>query len=158
MFREMRRRKQGLDRGECETILAEEKRGAFSVIGDDGYPYTIPLNFYYDPTRSALYFHCARQGHKLDAILCDPKACFCVWTAGEQVPDDWSYKVKSVVVFGHASLLEDGELKLQETRSLGNKYYPDAGEVEVEIEKAFARMAMIELKVDHMTGKRVHER
>lgn len=45
MFREMRRFKQQITTEECKKVLKEEKRAAFSVIGDDGYPYTIPINF-----------------------------------------------------------------------------------------------------------------
>ena len=48
MFREMRRFKQQITTEECKKVLKEEKRAAFSVIGDEGYPYTIPINFYYD--------------------------------------------------------------------------------------------------------------
>ena len=46
MFREMRRFKQQITTEECKKVLKEEKRAAFSVIGDEGYPYTIPINFY----------------------------------------------------------------------------------------------------------------
>ena len=45
MFREMRRFKQQVSQDECKKILKDEKRAAFSVIGDEGYPYTIPIIF-----------------------------------------------------------------------------------------------------------------
>lgn len=48
MFRPMRRIKQQVSDEECIRILKEEKRAALSVIGDDGYPYTVPIDFYYD--------------------------------------------------------------------------------------------------------------
>lgn len=67
MFREMRRFKQQTTTEECKKVLKEEKRAAFSVIGDDGYPYTIPINFYYDETDNNIYFHGAKEGHKVDA-------------------------------------------------------------------------------------------
>ena len=57
MFREMRRFKQQITTEECKKVLKEEKRAAFSVIGDDGYPYTIPINFYYDEADNIIYFH-----------------------------------------------------------------------------------------------------
>ena len=68
MFRKMRRFKQQLTAEECVAILKREKRGVLSVIGDDGYPYGMPLDHYYDEGSGKLYFHCAKAGHKLDAI------------------------------------------------------------------------------------------
>ena len=46
MFRPMRRSKQQLPEQECVDILNNAYRGFLSVIGDGGYPYTIPINFY----------------------------------------------------------------------------------------------------------------
>ena len=57
MFREMRRFKQQVSQDECKKILKDEKRAAFSVIGDEGYPYTIPINFYYEEADHTIYFH-----------------------------------------------------------------------------------------------------
>ena len=59
MFRDMRRKKQALSKEDCARILREERRGALSVIGDMGYPYAVPLNFYYDEAEETIYFHCA---------------------------------------------------------------------------------------------------
>lgn len=68
MFREMRRNKQAVSREGCVQILKTENRGVLSVVGDEGYPYAIPMNFYYEEKEEKLYFHCAREGHKIDAI------------------------------------------------------------------------------------------
>ena len=57
MFREMVRKKQQLPETECIEILKREKRGVLSLLGDDDYPYGIPLNHYYNETDGKLYFH-----------------------------------------------------------------------------------------------------
>lgn len=44
MFRPMRRCKQQITDEECVKILQEEPRGVLAVWGDDGYPYTVPLD------------------------------------------------------------------------------------------------------------------
>ena len=82
MFRKMRRFKQQVSDMECKKILTEEKRAAFSVIGDEGYPYTIPINFYYDEKDNCIYFHGAKEGHKIDAIKKCDKVCFSTWNQG----------------------------------------------------------------------------
>ena len=89
MFREMRRFKQQVSQDECKKILKDEKRAAFSVIGDEGYPYTIPINFQYEEADHTIYFHGARAGHKIDAIKHCDKVSFCVHDAGYRKPGNW---------------------------------------------------------------------
>lgn len=157
MFRRMRRFKQELDRETCIQILKNEKRGVLAVHGDDGYPYTIPLDFYYDEENGRIYFHGAGEGHKIDAIRRDPKVCFCVYEKGVPDEEGWFLYVRSVIVFGRMRILEDREEILTRARRLGLKYYPDAQSVEHEIEKDGHRVNCLELTPEHMTGKRVHE-
>ena len=65
-----------------KKILKDEKRAAFSVIGDEGYPYTIPINFYYEEADHTIYFHGAREGHKMDAIQKCNTVCLTTWNQG----------------------------------------------------------------------------
>ena len=66
MFRKMRRFKQQITDEECRKILAEEGRGVLSLFGEDGYPYGIPMNYFYDEDENKIYFHCAKEGHKIE--------------------------------------------------------------------------------------------
>ena len=157
MFREMRRFKQMVSQEECIRILSEEKRGVLSVIGDEGYPYGVPVNFLYDKTDNCIYFHCAKSGHKLDSILKCDKVCFTVHDQGYQ-KDDWSFYVTSVIAFGRAHVMEDGDLKLQKARQFGAKYYPTEEELEAELSHAYNRANLICIRIEHMTGKLVHEK
>ena len=76
MFRPMRRIRQQLSQAECDAILQKCSSGVLAVAGDDGYPYTVPMSYLYQDGR--LYFHCAKSGHKLDAVRREPKVSFCV--------------------------------------------------------------------------------
>ena len=72
MFREKIRKKQQITEEECIRILKEEPRGVLSVLGDDGYPYGMPINHFYNEEDGRLYFHSGMKGHKVDAIeRCD---------------------------------------------------------------------------------------
>jgi nitroimidazol reductase NimA-like FMN-containing flavoprotein (pyridoxamine 5'-phosphate oxidase superfamily) len=82
MFRKMRRFKQQVSEAECIDILKSTKRGVLSVIGDDGYPYGMPINHYYCEEDGKLYFHGAKAGHKIDAIKSCDKASYCVYNEG----------------------------------------------------------------------------
>ncbi len=158
MFRKMRRSKQEISPEECVELLMKESRGVLAVHGDDGYPYAVPLNFYYDGESGKIYFHGAREGHKVDALSRDPKACFTVYEQGYRKEGDWAYTARSVVVFGTVRPVADPARILEICRSLGLKYYPTAQEVEEELRKAVDRVNLLELTVCHMTGKRVHEK
>ena len=157
MFREMRRIKQSLPKEECEEILAKEKRATLAVNGDDGYPYALPIDFWYDPSENKVFFHSAKVGYKTDAMLRSDKVCLTVCEQGVQ-KEDWSYHARSVVLFGRAKPVLDEERKREKAKLFALKYYPTESDVEIELEKDFWRVAIWEISVEHMTGKRVHEK
>ena len=155
MFRKMRRFKQQLTDEECAEILRREPRGVLALLGDDGYPYAVPLDFVYDDGK--IYFHSAAEGHKIDAIRRCDKVSFCVTEQGERAPGEWWLKVRSVIAFGRIRILEDRDEVLSHVRALGLKYAaPDY--VEKELQKDGKRVQCLEFTIEHMTGKRVNEK
>jgi nitroimidazol reductase NimA-like FMN-containing flavoprotein (pyridoxamine 5'-phosphate oxidase superfamily) len=62
------------DKQEIEAILRRARVGRLATLGQDGYPYITPVNYVY--MGESIYFHCARQGEKLDNIRNHPKVCF----------------------------------------------------------------------------------
>lgn len=158
MFRKMRRFKQQLTDEACIQILKHEKRGVLSVLGDDGYPYGVPLDHYYNEENGRLYFHCAMAGHKLDAIRACDKVSYCV--TGEGHHEDgvsWSLTFRSVIVFGRMKVLDDHEAALHLAHLLGEKFTQDQAYLDNEIKHAGPRMLMLELTPEHITGKRINE-
>lgn len=159
MFRKMRRFKQQVSDDECRKILKEETRAALSVIGDNGYPYTVPINFYYNETDNKIYFHGAKEGHKVDAINQCNKVCFTTWNQGFKKEGHWEWNVTSVVVFGRVKLLTDKAVIENRLRKLAKKYYPTADEIEAEMNSSAAdRVQMFAIDIEHMTGKIVNEK
>ena len=156
-FREMSRSKQQLSNEECIEILKSEPRGVLSMIGDDGYPYGFPLDHWYCPEDGKVYFHCGKVGHKLDAIRKCDKVSFCVCDQGERKDGDWALYVKSVILFGPLQIVEDRQKTIEITRRLSYKYTSDSGYIEDEIKKYGNGVLVLELTVEHMTGKLVHE-
>lgn len=156
MFRPMRRHRQQLPEEECRAILRDEPRGVLALLGDNGYPYTVPMDFVLDG--ECIYFHSALEGHKLDAVKAYDKASFCVIDKGERPDDDWAYYFRSVIAFGRVSVLTDPDEKAEKLRLLGSKYFPTFDEVEREMNGSASRAAVIRLRIEHLSGKRVHER
>ena len=160
MFRPMRRAAQQVSIGECLHILNEGKRAAFSVNGEDGYPYTIPINYFYDQQDQCIYFHGAKAGHRVDAIRADDRVCFTVWGGDSRREGHWEWDVTSVVIFGRCSLVTDPALAAEKVRALAMNYYPSAELVEEEMKPDgdLTRMQLFAIHIDAMTGKRVNER
>ena len=157
MFREMLRRKQQLTQEECVEILKHELRGVLSVLGDDGYPYGMPLNHYYNEEDGWLYFHSGKQGHKIDAMRRDAKASYCVYDQGYRRDGEWALNIKSVIVFGHIVFIEEREKIYAISRLLSRKFTNDEAYIEREITHSGPRTLMFALVPEHMTGKLVNE-
>ena len=158
MFRKVRRVKNKISVGEAKALLHHNRRGALAVHGDHGYPYCIPINFYYDEDDNRIYFHSAKSGHKIDAIKADDKVCFTSWDDGYLEEGDWAYHVSSCVVFGRARLVEDLDLAKDRIRKFALKYYPTVQEVDEEIERSFKAVQMVAIDIEHISGKRIHEK
>ena len=107
MFREMRRKKQQISEEECREVLRNEPRGVLSLLGDDGYPYGIPMSFWYDEESGSIFFHGAKSGHKIDSIRRCDKVSFCVYDKGYRREGEWALNIKSVIVFGKIAKIED---------------------------------------------------
>ena len=157
MFRPMRRFKQALEKEDCDRILKTERRGVLAVNGDGGYPYALPVNFYYDEAEGKIYFHTAREGHKMEAMKSSDKVCFTVYNSGEQ-RGDWSYYVKSVIAFGRVKPVEDTVAKFEKAKAFGMKYYPSEEELDAELKRDFERVTIMEITIEHISGKLVHEK
>ena len=157
MFRRMARIKQQIPDEECIRILKEQKRGVLSVFGDDGYPYGVPLNHWYNEEDGCLYFHGGMQGHKIDALKRCDKVSFCVLDDGYRKEGDWALTFKSVIVFGKVRFVEDHAEALDICRKLSLKFLQDTVEIEAMIQRSGSRVLCFALVPEHMTGKQVHE-
>ena len=157
MFREITRIKQKLSDEECAEVLRTEVRGVLSVLGDDGYPYGMPLNHYYNEEDGCLYFHSGKKGHKIDAMAREPKASFCVYDRGYRREGEWALNVNSVVVFGRISLVTDEEKARIICERICRKFTDDEAYLRKELRNALPRVQCLELTIDHMTGKLVNE-
>ena len=157
MFREMRRTKQALSREEIIEVLKKETSGVLSVQGDDGYPYGLPINHFYDEETDKLYFHGATFGHRVDAMKRDPKVSYCVFGQDYQEGSDWAKYVKSVIIFGKVQLIENaGEIE-KWSRKLCSKFPCPQEYVEQEIEKDTKNTLCFSITIEDINGKLVHE-
>ncbi|SHJ69818.1 pyridoxamine 5'-phosphate oxidase family protein [Parasporobacterium paucivorans] len=152
MFREMRRKKQLLSKEETIQILKVCTSGVLGVIGDDDYPYTVPVSYTFIDDK--LFIHSAKHGHKIDSIKRNDKVTFCVIEKDEVIQKTFTTHFKSVSIFGRARILTNDSERRCALESLVEKYSPDyIKEGQQEIEGAWDRVCLVEVKIEHMTGK-----
>jgi len=100
MFREIRLKDRLVNDEKAVEIITKDSYGVLSTIGEDGYPYGVPLNYtYFD---NCICFHCAQEGHKLDNINFDNKVSFCVVTKSDVFGNEFDTDYESAIAFGKA--------------------------------------------------------
>lgn len=155
MFREMRRANQNLTKVECEEILNKNTSGVLALLGNEGYPYGVPLSYVY--FEGKIFFHCAKTGHKIDAIANCSKASFCVIDKDQIVPEKYTTNFRSAIAFGKVKVLSDNGEIIQALKLLVEKYSPQQAESEKEIAQGLPRVIIIELEIEHLSGKQAKE-
>ena len=150
-FREMRRKRQLLSAKESEEILRRMTNGTLALHGDGGYPYAVPVSYVYSNGR--IYFHTATQGHKVDALMRNDKVSFCVVEQDDVKPAEFTTDFRSVIAFGKARILTDETEKRAAFQLLADKYSSGMPGLEAEIAKGFRHLLMVEIDIEHLTGK-----
>jgi len=155
MFREMRRKGQMLSLEESKSILDKMTSGVLAVLGDDDYPYAVPISYVCQGDK--IYFHSALSGHKIDAVRKCDKASFCVVDKDEIIPEKYTTYYRSVIAFGKIRIIDNDSDKLKAIDLLAKKYSPEEEGRSAEITKNINRMLLLELTIEHITGKEAIE-
>lgn len=154
MFRNMRRKDKSLSQEQAFDILTSGEEGVLATVGEDGYPYAVPLN--YAVHRGDIYFHSALSGHKIDNMAYNPKVSFCVTADTGIIAEEFSTRYRSVVVFGRAQEVM-GDEKILGLRALIKRLAGDhlaAGETY--IRQAAEKTRVFKIIVEHISGKTAH--
>ena len=157
MFRELVRKNKALPIEDCVQLLISEKRGVLSVLGDDDYPYAMPMNHFYNEDDGNIYFHCGNVGHRLEALRKHDKVSFCVYDQGYTDEGDWALNIKSVIVFGKIEFVNDEQLFADVISRFCRKFTNDEEYISNEIKMHSHRTLLMRLKVEHICGKAVKE-
>ena len=157
MFRELQRKNKQISMEECTELLKKETRGVLSVLGDDDYPYGMPMNHWYNEEDGKIYFHCGKSGHRLDALRKCNKVSFCTYDSGYREEGDWALHVKSVIVFGTMEIIDDMDTIADIARKLSYKFTQDEEYICTEIEKYAKATLLLQLTPEHVCGKQITE-
>ena len=151
MFRDMRRSKQLLSMEDTVAVMDRCTNGVLACIGDEDYPYAVPLSYVY--FNGKIYFHSAKTGHKIDAILKNPKVCFTVIDEDTIVSKEYTSYFRSVLAFGKARIAEDDEW-LKAFKAIVEKYSGDQPEeAKHKAINGCTQAYIIAIDIEHITGK-----
>ncbi|MBQ9960953.1 MAG: pyridoxamine 5'-phosphate oxidase family protein [Firmicutes bacterium] len=157
MFRKLAKANKAISDELCIKLLKEQKRGILSVIGDEDYPYGMPLNHFYDEESGKIYFHSGNYGHRKESVEKNDKVSFCVLSDPQPVEGQWGLDFQSVVVFGRMRVVYDMDIIKDISRKLCYKFTQDEAWIEEEIEKEAKATILLELTPEHICGKFVNE-
>lgn len=157
MFREMRRSRQQLPEDEARAILERGSHGILAVLGDEGYPYAVPISYTFADGK--IYMHCAKTGHKIDAIRACDKASFCVVDADDVVPEEFTTHYRSAIAFGRVREITSDAEKRNAVTKLCAKYCSELPNSEWEnaIEREWTPLNVLEFTIEHLTAKEARE-
>ncbi len=158
MMPEMRRKDRALTQEQSIEVI---ERGAYGVLSStdcDNQCYGTPMSYIFMDNK--IYFHCATVGQKLRNIAHNPKVCFTIVTDVEPVfsNGDFSTFYSSVMIFGNAKEVTDTDVKTKMLVDLCERYLPEhAGNAAEYVVKMLARTCVVEIDVEHLTGKSKHK-
>lgn len=152
-FYEVRRKDRLMDHGDIERLISEGEYGIFSTIGDNGYPYGVPVNYCYCDGK--LYFHGARaEGHKYANAVYREKVCFTIVGKTQIVPSQFSINYESVVIFGTVRVIDGISEKSEVLKALIHKYSSSFEKEGMDyIGKAVGNTLVYEITPEQITGK-----
>lgn len=158
MFRKIRKFKNEINQAEVKELLKNSRRGILAMNGDDGYPYAIPVNYFYDENEGRIFFHGAKAGYKVDCLKSSNKVCFTV-IGNEMIREEvWAPYMQSVVIFGRCQLIDDNQTAMKRLKDFAMKYYPSENMVIDEIKADGKATQMFQIDIEYMTGKEVQEK
>lgn len=153
MFREMRLKDQQLDREAVDTILGRCTNGVLCLQGDNGYPYGVPISYAY--TNGKIYFHCAKEGYKVDLMKSNPHVAFTVVAQDDIIPEEFNTLFLSVMAFGTVRLVDEPAQMREIHGYIIDKYskgHENSGEKY--LASSISEIYMAEITIDHVTGKK----
>jgi len=149
MFRKMRRGDKAMSKEMTLDLLSRGQEGVLGTIGENGYPYTVVVNYVY--LNDKIYFHSAKTGQKIDNINFNNKVSFSVYDNVKVIGEELTTHYESLVVFGQARVIETSRDILL---ALVNKYADlDQEKVLSMIDKEINITALVEIEIDHITRK-----
>jgi len=151
MFANMRKSNRKMNEEDCQQLLYSGEFGVLSLMGTNGFPHAVPMNYAYKEGK--IWLHSAKAGEKILCMQAHNQVSFCIVGKSEVLPDQFSSAYQSIIIYGSLSEVFDDSAR-SGLLALIEKYSPDfLSEGIAYIEKDVANTSVLCLDIAHMTGK-----
>jgi len=148
----MRRKDRELPREIALSIVDKCAYSVMATVNPDGSPYCIPLSL--AMKGEWLYFHCAKEGHKIDNLRHNCRVCISCVGEVKPIREDFSTEFESAVISGTASEILDPDEKIYALRLISERYTPDNMQAFDEaIRKSIENTGVWKIHMDEISGK-----
>ena len=124
----MRRKDRQRDEAFCLDLIDKATNGVMAIATGEDTPYCLPLSFV--RAEKSLYFHCAKEGRKIDLLRTNPKVCvtFIGYDSPTYQAEDNNFTTlfASAIVTGSAYEVTEDDEKIEALRALCKKLLSQA--------------------------------
>lgn len=144
-----------LSTAEIAEVLDKSAVGRIATNDPNGFPYIVPVHYIY--WNEKIYIHGLIKGQKIDYLKQDSKVGFEVDEMGAIIPDeqivcDTNTVFRSVILLGHARMVDEITLKNNVLKRVVEKYTPALSQMEFPA-NMFKATGIIEITPTAVTGK-----
>jgi nitroimidazol reductase NimA-like FMN-containing flavoprotein (pyridoxamine 5'-phosphate oxidase superfamily) len=151
-MRKMRRKDRERDRNFAEGVVDKCLYAVLATVSDDGSPYCVPLSIVRDG--EWIYFHCAREGHKIDNLKNRNRVCLSCVGDVEEPPDHFTVVYESALVFGAAEEVPEGEEKVRALRLLCERHTPaNMAAFDGAMARDYKATGVWKIRIEEISGK-----
>ena len=126
------------------------------AFADDNVPYIVTMNFGYSVGDGKIYFHCAREGRKIEMIRKNNYVCFEMDTNHILYDSikacDFGMSYSSIVGFGYITIVKDPVERISGLNQIMS-HYTSKKEFSYK-QDALEKTMVLRLDIKEMTGKK----
>lgn len=149
---EMRRKDRAMTPEEAWDVVEQCSYGVLTMTDADGSPYGVPVNLAH--RGDELYFHCAMDGKKTDALRKNPRVSVVFVAKADVVEEKYTTRYASAMVFGTAAEVTDETEKREGLRAICQRHAPSHMEIfDDYAQPRLGRTAVWKISAEQISGK-----
>ena len=128
------------------------REAEYATVAFSGQAYAVPLSPVF--LNDKIYFHCAKEGEKLERIKQDPHVCITAVSKADPKPGRFGLDFRSAVFFAEAEIVEDPEEKYAALYEMAKVHAPTTPDRMDKYIKGFIdRAVVLRMNILSATGK-----
>jgi nitroimidazol reductase NimA-like FMN-containing flavoprotein (pyridoxamine 5'-phosphate oxidase superfamily) len=149
----VRRQDRLLSKDEAVNLLRNARYGILAMQAESNGAYAVPVSYVWDGDET-IYFHCAKEGEKLQCINLCPDVSICIVGDTNVHPDKFTTEYESILLRCKANLGLTDDEKMKALELILDKFSPDDKIIGMKYAaKSFSRTEIVRLHIVEWSGK-----